>query len=86
MGILKGVEIQLEIEFETPKDAEIILEAMKPEITSAPSSRTRSNICIHGKKLTLEVKASDSTSLRASINSYLRWIMLSAKIIGLKDY
>ncbi|MDP3065681.1 MAG: KEOPS complex subunit Pcc1 [Methanobacteriaceae archaeon] len=85
MEILKGVEIQLEIELKTPKEAEIIFEAIKPEIASAPSSRTRSNISIQGKKLNLEVKASDSTSLRASINSYLRWIMLAAKIIGLKD-
>ncbi|HMK53272.1 MAG TPA: KEOPS complex subunit Pcc1 [Methanobacteriaceae archaeon] len=84
MEILQGVEIQLEFELKTPKEAENILEAIKPEISSAPSSRTSSKISIDGRKITLEIKASDSTSLRASVNSYLRWIILSTQIMGLK--
>jgi KEOPS complex subunit Pcc1 len=81
--ILQGVEIQLEVELDNHKEAEIIYESLKPEIKSSNSSRTLSQMEVEGKTIILEVKAKDSTSLRASVNSYLRWINLSCQIIRL---
>lgn len=81
--ILQGVEIQLEVELDSRKEAEIIYEALKPEIKFSNSSRTRSWMKIKDKKLILEVQARDSTSLRASVNSYLRWINLSCQVLEL---
>jgi KEOPS complex subunit Pcc1 len=81
--ILQGVEIQLEVELDSRKEAEIIYEALKPEIKFSHSSRTRSWMKIKDKKLILEVQARDSTSLRASVNSYLRWINLSCQVLEL---
>jgi KEOPS complex subunit Pcc1 len=81
--ILQGVEIQLEIQLNSKKEAKIIYEALKPEIKSSHSSRTRSWVQINDNKLILEVQARDSTSLRASVNSYLRWINLSCQILEL---
>ena len=37
---LKQVEAQIEIEFDSKKEAEIVLTAIKPEISDSPSSRT----------------------------------------------
>ena len=55
------------------QDAEIIEQSLSPEIhqkiPKSDVSLTRS-----GKILTLTVKSSDVSSLRASCNSYLRWI------------
>jgi KEOPS complex subunit Pcc1 len=81
--ILHGVEIQLEVELDSQKEAEILYKALKPEIKSSHSSRTTSSVKIKDKKLILEVQARDSTSLRASVNSYLRWINLSRQILDL---
>jgi KEOPS complex subunit Pcc1 len=38
---------------------------------------------IKDKRVILEVQAKDSTSLRASVNSYLRWINLSCQLLDL---
>ncbi len=81
--ILQGVEIQLEVELDTQKEAEILYEALKPEIKSSNSSRTTSWVKIKDKRIILEVQARDSTSLRASVNSYLRWINLSCQLLEL---
>lgn len=81
--ILQGVEIRLEVELDSHKEAEIIYEALKPEIKSSHSSRTSSWVKVRDRKLILEVQARDSTSLRASVNSYLRWINLSCQILEL---
>lgn len=81
--ILQGVEIRLEVELDSHKEAEIIYEALKPEIKSSNSSRTSIWVKARDRKLILEVHARDSTSLRASVNSYLRWINLSCQILEL---
>jgi KEOPS complex subunit Pcc1 len=81
--ILQGVEIQLEVELDSPKEAEIVYEALKPEIISSNSSQSRSWMKLTDRKLILDIRARDSTSLRASINSYLRWINLSCQILEL---
>lgn len=81
--ILQGVDIQLEVELDTKKEAEILYGALKPEIKSSNSSRTTSWVKIKDKTVTLEVQARDSTSLRASVNSYLRWINLSCQLLKL---
>jgi KEOPS complex subunit Pcc1 len=81
--VLQEVEIQLEIQLDGKKEAQIIYEALKPEIESSHASRTRSWVQINDNKLILEVQARDSTSLRATVNSYLRWINLSCQILEL---
>lgn len=80
---LQEVEIKLEVELDSQKTAEIIYESLKPEINSSNSSRTTVRVQILDKKLLLEVQANDSTSLRAAINSYLRWINLSCQVLEL---
>jgi len=48
--ILQGVEIQIEVELDGQEEAEIVYGALKPEIKSSPSSRTRSWVKIKDKK------------------------------------
>ena len=43
---LEGVETELEIDFENPKDAKIVLESIKPEINGSPSDRTSVSVDI----------------------------------------
>ncbi len=55
-----------------------LLAAMKtaliPEAESPSSERSRTEITIQGNELVIETVASDTTALRASLNSYLRWV------------
>jgi KEOPS complex subunit Pcc1 len=82
---LEGIETEIEIEFENQEEAEIVLEAIKPEIDGSPSDRTSVSINIQESRLKMIINADDSASFRASINSYLRWIKLSKEIIDLKN-
>ena len=82
---LEGIETELEIEFDTSREAEIVLESIKPEINGSPSDRTSVSIDIHDNTLKIVINAKDTASFRASLNSYLRWIKLSKEVINLKS-
>lgn len=84
MGIIEGVETELEMKFETQQDAMIVLRSVEPEIRTAPSERTSVNIDLSGNVLKIKIDAEDTTSLRASLNSYLRWVKLSYEVLELK--
>jgi KEOPS complex subunit Pcc1 len=83
MIVLKKVEAQFEIELDSQKEAEIVLSSILPEISESPSDRTTTDIRCDDKTLTIDIKAQDSPSLRASLNSYLRWIILSRGVLEL---
>ena len=55
-----------------------LLAAMKtaliPETESPSSERSKTDITIQRNELIIETVASDTTALRASLNSYLRWV------------
>lgn len=84
-NFLDSVETELEIEFENSRRAQIILKSLKPEILGSPSDRTSVKMNVHDNNLKITIHAYDSTSLRASVNSYLRWLKLSDEILNLKN-
>lgn len=86
LGIIEGVETELEMKFETQQDAVIVLRSVEPEIRTAPSERTSVNIDLSGNVLKIKIDAEDTTSLRASLNSYLRWVKLSYEVLELKKF
>jgi len=48
--------------------------ALQPESESPSSERSNTSIIIENKHLIITTYASDTTALRASMNSYLRWV------------
>lgn len=68
--------------FEFGKNNAIILQSMLPE-TKRVISRTKVEIKEENKKLVMKIIANDTTSLRAAINSYLRWINCSLEVCNL---
>ena len=83
--MLHNVYMQFQIEFEDFNQANIVIKALKPEINSSPSERASVELNLKNDKiLDVNIRATDATSLRAAINSYLRWIMLSLDVINLK--
>jgi len=65
------------LHFPSEKRLEMVLKALKPETETHPSTR-RSKVIVSSRQnsLILNFEAADTSALRASINSYLRWIML----------
>lgn len=59
--------------FDSVKEAEIIAEALDPEIKNK-IPKTKIEVSINDKSFILDIKAKDVSSLRAACNSYLRWI------------
>lgn len=63
------------------ENAKIIEKALKVELSNE-FTRTEVKIKTKGENLILEIFAKDLSSLRAVINSYLRWILMIVKIIN----
>jgi KEOPS complex subunit Pcc1 len=83
MKALKKINTKLKIELRTSREAEIIFKATKPEINDSPSERAKTKIKRQENLLKIIITAQDTHSLRASLNSYIRWIMLSQQILEL---
>ncbi|MEM2341957.1 MAG: KEOPS complex subunit Pcc1 [Candidatus Bathyarchaeia archaeon] len=72
----------LRLEFPTEKEAEIISRSIWPETESAAKYRSKVKAIRESNRIMLIFESKDMTSLRASINSYLNWIMLLRNIYG----
>ncbi len=79
--ILDSVETVFNVEYDNCHDAEIVYNSIKPEISFARGERSTSEIELEGNVIVIRIFSSDVVSLRASINSYVRWIKLSNEII-----
>jgi KEOPS complex subunit Pcc1 len=85
MNIPEHINVEFKIKFESIKDAEVVFKTIEPELQSAPSDRSSVNLDLQGNILKLMIDAEDTPSLRASVNSYLRWIILSCDVQNLKS-
>ena len=54
----------------------LLLKVLMPETVKQVTSRSRVAIKIEGEGLTIQVEARDTSALRATLNSYLRWIVM----------
>lgn len=52
----------------------VIETALGPETDTPSSDRSETQILVEDNFLVIKTQATDTTALRASINSYLRWI------------
>lgn len=71
---------KLRIALKSKRQVEAIANALKPELLHPASEKAWATIARHGKTLKLEFTASDSSSLRAIISSYLRMIAASLNV------
>ena len=71
----------LSLEMATEEMAQTILNALSPEIDSAPSDRAKVSLSISETTLNISIQAQDLTALRAAMNSYLAWVSSSMKTL-----
>lgn len=79
------VQAVIRLSFSSERRSRIVLCALEPETRTTPTSRSKVQIKSEGNSLTLNIEAKDTSALRASINSYLRFIYLTKTIMDVVD-
>ena len=74
--------LQLKISFPDIKHAKIIFDAISPELHGKHEKRAFTSMDINKNVLSLNINASDATSLKASLNSYMKLIILGNNLIN----
>jgi len=68
--------IVVRLNFPSEERLKIVLGALEPETTTPSSPRSRVKVEGRDNKLILSFEATDTSALRAAVNSYLRWVSL----------
>ena len=72
-------EATIELMFDGKEMARIAYGALKAELLNPPSYRSKVNMVFEGSTIKIKISSSDLVGLRASINSYFKWL---SAIIG----
>ena len=72
----REIKAIVRLKFPNEKFVALVMDSLGPE--AASSSVHRSKVCLshEGEELTFTFEAEDTTALRASMNTYLRWLQL----------
>ncbi|AFK21642.1 KEOPS complex subunit Pcc1 [Pyrococcus sp. ST04] len=65
------------IEFPSKEVAEVVYKAVLYEHLSVPYRRSEIEFLLDDNRIILEIKATDSSAMRGTVNSYLRWIKVA---------
>uniref|UniRef100_A0A7C3EVR3 KEOPS complex Pcc1-like subunit n=1 Tax=Candidatus Methanomethylicus mesodigestus TaxID=1867258 RepID=A0A7C3EVR3_9CREN len=79
-----SVRAILKVDFGDDRLAENIRRALTPEAKSSKSAKSAASIRAEGGSVILEIEAAGVASLRALLNSYIRWMFTSSEIVRLK--
>ena len=66
--------------FDSPKSAKAIYEALVVETGEGPVERAKAILRLEEDSIGLDIEARDSASMRASVNSYSRWINMAKSL------
>ena len=81
--VLNNIETVFEVEFDSDREAEIVYNAIYPELSFSHNDRSTTDIKLDNNNMIITINSKDVVSLRASINSYIRWIKLSTEILNI---
>ncbi|MEM2192095.1 MAG: KEOPS complex subunit Pcc1 [Candidatus Hadarchaeales archaeon] len=76
----KHVVAMVKMKFRTEKEATTVLRAIEPE-KKIEASKVGVKVGANGNVLHLKLEADDASSIRAALNSYLRWISVAKEVI-----
>ena len=68
------------LKFSSEKQLNVVLGAIKPETETSSTSRSEVDMKTEDQTLILDFKATDTSALRAAMNSYLRLIGVAMKL------
>jgi tRNA threonylcarbamoyladenosine modification (KEOPS) complex Pcc1 subunit len=73
------------LNFSTEKQLQVVLQALKPETQTTSSSRSKVEMTTENQNLVLNFMATDTSALRAAMNSYLRLIGVAMDLKKFSD-
>lgn len=73
-----------EFEIELREHADIIYNSLLPEIRNTPSQRSNISLALEGDTIKLRAEAEDIVSLRALLNTWLRFIKVAYDMVVIK--
>jgi len=79
--MINGIEFTSRISFEDENTCKIIADSLEIETKNLVNDRAVVTINVDKKDLFLLIKAKDSVSARAAMNSYLKLIDVSLKVL-----
>ena len=80
---LKEISSEIAIDLEDEKLAKIVYDSIILEFKSSPDFRSVMTLNLEKSKLIIKINSKDATSFRASINSAIKWIILSLEVANL---
>lgn len=64
----------IRLNFSSENQSQAVIQALKPETETSSTNRSTVRMSHEGRGLVLDFRATDTSALRAAINSYLRLI------------
>ena len=80
MKKMNSAKAELALTFDSDQKAEAVYNAILPEVNTGPADRAKVLLHLDKNTLGIDIKAADSASLRASVNSYSRWINMAQSL------
>jgi len=77
----KSAEAKVYIDVKNRRVAAKIVKALNPETRVSAGSKAQVHVQSLGTKVSLDFKATDTTALRAAVNSYCRWVAAAAGVL-----
>lgn len=74
-------EARFELTFDSQEKADAVYNALKVETDVGPTDRAKVSLHLDENILGIDVRASDSASLRACVNTYSRWINMTKSLV-----
>jgi tRNA threonylcarbamoyladenosine modification (KEOPS) complex Pcc1 subunit len=68
------------LNFSSNQQLHVVMQALKPEIESSSTNRSKVNMNVDGQFLVLDFQSTDTSALRAAMNSYLRLVGVAMKL------
>jgi len=81
-----GAKSTIRLNFTSEKQLSTLLSALTPETHTMETKRANVELKADGCCLVLIVKAEDTIALRATLNTYLRWIQSTANVIEVVEH
>jgi KEOPS complex subunit Pcc1 len=76
-----SAKARVRLRFKSRQQLESVFKALKPETRTSLTERSKVKLTREGDSLNFIFEASDTSALRATINSYLRWALLTKDVL-----
>ena len=75
-------QAEIVLEFKTGREAELVYNALMPEVKARPAGGVYVDARLSGNKIFIYIKAENISKLRAAINSYGRLVALAYDVLS----